>query len=86
MATATQTARAPTGERRDVYRCECGHVLRVVGGGRHRVYFEPDNGGLDDPVMNRACPACGRGLSEGTDRSDRRATKDHDYLVREDRL
>ena len=44
------------------YRCECGHLLRVFGGGRHRVYFEPANTRLDDPVMNRACPACGRGL------------------------
>ena len=44
------------------YRCECGHVLRVYGGGRHRVYFEPDNTRLDDPIMNRACPACGSGL------------------------
>ena len=48
--------------RRDEYRCECGHVLRVFGGGRHRVYFEPENTRLDDPVMNRVCPACGRTL------------------------
>ncbi len=48
--------------RRSEYRCECGHVLRVFGGGRHRVYFEPGNARLDDPVMNRVCPACGRGL------------------------
>ena len=48
--------------RRDEYRCECGHLLRVFGGGRHRVYFEPGNTRLDDPVMNRACPACGRTL------------------------
>jgi hypothetical protein len=44
------------------YRCECGHVLRVSGGGRHRVYFQPDNVRLDDPVMNRLCPDCGKGL------------------------
>jgi hypothetical protein len=43
------------------YRCECGQRLRVSGGGRHRVYFEPD-AGLEDPVINRACPGCGRGL------------------------
>jgi hypothetical protein len=48
---------------RSVYRCGCGHVLRALGGGRHRVYFELGNTGLDDPVMDRACPACGRGLS-----------------------
>lgn len=47
---------------RDEYRCECGHVLRVFGGGRHRVYFEPGNTQLDDPIMDRACPACGRTL------------------------
>ncbi len=48
----------PAGE----YRCECGHVLRVFGRDRHRIYFELANERLDDPVMNRACPACGRGL------------------------
>ncbi len=48
--------------RRSEYRCECGHVLRVFGGGRHRVYFEPANTRLDDPVMNRVCAQCGRGL------------------------
>lgn len=49
-------------DRRGQYRCKCGHVLRVFGGGRHRVYFELTNKQLDDPVMNRACPECGRGL------------------------
>ena len=44
------------------YRCSCGHELRVFGGGRHRVYFEPADARLDDPVMNRVCPACGCGL------------------------
>ena len=48
--------------RRDEYRCECGHVLRVFGGGRHRVYFDPADTRLDNPVMNRSCPACGRTL------------------------
>ncbi len=64
MATATRELRTThevaggTGE----YRCECGHVLRVFGRDRHRIYFELANARLDDPVMNRACPACGRGL------------------------
>ncbi len=49
-------------DRRGAYRCECGNVLRVFGGGRHRVYFDAGNTQLDDPLMNRACPACGRGL------------------------
>ena len=51
-----------TVDRRGEYRCECGNVLRVFGGGRHRVYFDAGNTQLDDPVMNRDCPACGRGL------------------------
>jgi hypothetical protein len=49
-------------ENRGDYQCECGHQLRVFGGGRHRVYFEPGNVRLDDPVMNGVCPECGRGL------------------------
>jgi hypothetical protein len=54
------TAWAPN-PRRD-YRCECGHVLHVVGNGRHRVYFELTDTRLDDPVMNHACPQCGRAM------------------------
>ena len=53
---------SPIVDRRGQYRCKCEHVLRVFGGGRHRVYFEPANTRLDDPVMNRVCPECGRGL------------------------
>ena len=55
-------ATAGNADRRREYRCECGHALRVFGGGRHRVYFEPTNARLDDPVMNRVCPECRRGL------------------------
>lgn len=45
------------------YSCpECGHVLRVSGLGRHRVYFELDDEHSQDPVMNRVCPECGHGL------------------------
>jgi rubredoxin len=48
---------------RPTYRCAgCGHVLRVSGLGRHRVYFELDDVPFQDPVMNRVCPGCGRGL------------------------
>jgi hypothetical protein len=47
---------------RPLYRCTCGHALRVTGTGRHRLYFPPANTAMDDPVMNRACPECGRGL------------------------
>ncbi len=74
MATATRSFQpkrqaalrlAPTGSESGSFienRCQCGNVLRVFGVGRHRVYFEPYNTQLDHPVMNRACPACGRGL------------------------
>ena len=41
---------------------ECGHVLRVSGLGRHRVYFELEDDRSEHPVMNRACPGCGHGL------------------------
>jgi hypothetical protein len=44
------------------YRCECGHTLRVFGIGRHRLYYEPGDTRLNDPVMNRSCPGCGRSL------------------------
>jgi hypothetical protein len=45
------------------YSCpECGHVLRVSGLRRHRVYFELDDERSSDPVMNRVCPECGHGL------------------------
>jgi hypothetical protein len=60
MATAAQETRAA--EHAAEYGCECGHVLRVFGGGRHRVYFEAGNTQLDDPVMTGACPECGRDL------------------------
>jgi alpha-beta hydrolase superfamily lysophospholipase len=49
-------------DRKAEHRCACGHVLQVFGGGRHRVYFEPGNTRLDDPVMNRVCPECERDL------------------------
>ncbi len=53
----------PTAQDRESYRCDaCGHVLRVFGCGRHRVYFEPGDQRLDDPVMDGACPQCGRRL------------------------
>jgi hypothetical protein len=69
MAAATLIA-APEGtetphkpESRPTYSCpECGHVLRVFGLGRHRVYFELSDERSYDPVMNRVCPECGHGL------------------------
>jgi hypothetical protein len=62
IAPPQQFADLPQPDPRSVYRCECGQVLRVSGGGRHRVYFHLSNEGYDDPVMNRVCPACERGL------------------------
>lgn len=69
MATATLIAPperlAPSGkpDPRRTWSCrECGHVLRVSGLGRHRVYFELDDERSYDPVMNRVCPECGRSL------------------------
>jgi hypothetical protein len=45
------------------YSCpECGHVLRVSGLGRHRVYFELDDKHSEDPIMDRVCPKCAHGL------------------------
>jgi hypothetical protein len=48
---------------RPSYACaECGHVLRVSGLARHRVYFELDDKRSEDPIMDRVCPECGYGL------------------------
>ena len=48
---------------RPPYSCdECGHVLRVSGLGRHRVYFELDDKRSDHPIMDRVCSACGHSL------------------------
>jgi hypothetical protein len=59
---------APAGQHeRAAYRCACGRVVRVFGGGRHRVYFELSDARLADPLMDRVCPACDRGLP-GTNR------------------
>ena len=69
MAGVTLTApperAAPSTNRdpRTTYRCaECGHMLRVSGLGRHRVYFEVDDERSECPVLNRVCPTCGHGL------------------------
>jgi len=66
VATALQdvsaTPPSPGPAQPNTYRCECGHVLNVFGRGRHRLYFEPEDSALVDPIMNRVCPNCGRGL------------------------
>lgn len=61
MSAAHAVARQPGGDRA-AYRCECGHALQVFGRDRHRVFFEPANERLDDPVMSGVCPHCGRAL------------------------
>jgi hypothetical protein len=68
MATATLTGperSSPSAESQAdarVYRCACGNTLRVFGLGRHRVYFQRDETGSEDAVLNRVCPACQRVL------------------------
>jgi rubredoxin len=68
MASATLNAPkhgtlAPATTGRREYECRrCGHVLEVFGLGHHRIYFEPANLRLDDPIMNGLCPECGLGL------------------------
>ncbi len=63
IAPPAQQAASPPPDPRLTYSCpECGHVLRVSGLGRHRVYFELDDDRSVDPVMDRACPGCGHGL------------------------
>jgi hypothetical protein len=39
--------------------CECGAQYRVVGVGRHRVYW-PVDGDQREAVMSSECPQCGR--------------------------
>jgi ribosomal protein S27AE len=60
IAPLERVAPAAPADSRRTYTCpECGHVLRVSGLGRHRVYFELDD---ERAVMNRVCPACAHGL------------------------
>jgi predicted RNA-binding Zn-ribbon protein involved in translation (DUF1610 family) len=63
IAPDERLAPAVAPDSRRTYTCpQCGHVLRVAGLGRHRVYFELTDERADDPVMNRVCPSCGHGL------------------------
>jgi predicted RNA-binding Zn-ribbon protein involved in translation (DUF1610 family) len=64
IAPAERPAPATNPDSSSSYTCpECGHVLRVTGLGRHRVYFERDDERAGHPVMNRVCPGCGHGLA-----------------------
>ncbi len=86
IAPADEPVVSRSSDQRAEYHYECGHALRVFGGGRHRVYFEPGDTRLDDPVMNRVCPECARGLP-GKNRRDRRGRRaDANHLMRKDRL
>lgn len=63
IAPDQELAPAANTRSRRAYTCpECGHVLRMSGVGRHRVYFELDDERADHPVMNRVCPECEHGL------------------------
>jgi hypothetical protein len=63
IAPADRRAPSAKTDPRRTYSCpESGHVLRVSGLGRHRVYFELTDERADEPVMSRVCPACGHGL------------------------
>ncbi len=57
--TGTEAPSAELDPRRTYSCTRCGHVLCTTGLGRHTVYFELTDVALDDPVMNRVCPACG---------------------------
>jgi hypothetical protein len=46
----------------DAFRCACGQEFRVVGQSRHRVLW-PAGAAEDDPVIDDACPSCGRSLA-----------------------
>ena len=59
IAPTERPAPAAKPDQRPTYSCpECGHVLRVSGLGRHRLYFDRPN----TLVMNSICPVCGDGL------------------------
>jgi predicted RNA-binding Zn-ribbon protein involved in translation (DUF1610 family) len=64
LSSAPESSSPPPQPRRGrEYACvECGHVLAMSGGGRHRVYFEPDDERRVNPVMDGLCPECGHGL------------------------
>jgi ribosomal protein S27AE len=63
IAPAERPSTATNTRSRPPYTCpECGHLLRVFGLGRHRVYFELDDDRASHPVINRVCPECGHGL------------------------
>jgi hypothetical protein len=43
------------------FTCACGAEYRIVGSGRHRVYW-PVGGDEREAVMSSECPSCGRPL------------------------
>jgi hypothetical protein len=65
-----RTSPAANPDQRPTYSCpHCGHILRVSGLGRHRLYFELTDERAHDPVMNRVCPECDHDLPGKNPRS-----------------
>ncbi|MEA2303534.1 MAG: hypothetical protein QOH43_814 [Solirubrobacteraceae bacterium] len=58
-----RTAAAPPPPRaaEHEWTCACGQVYRVVGEGRHQVFWLA-SAGPDEPVLDGACPTCERPL------------------------
>jgi hypothetical protein len=50
-----------SGPREQRWTCACGAEYRIVGSGRHRVYW-PADGDDREAVLSSECPRCGRPL------------------------
>jgi hypothetical protein len=61
-ATTTSGHDGGAGEPQE-WQCVCGQKFRVVGEGRHRVFWLPD-APPSEPVLDDRCPNCGRPLHE----------------------
>jgi hypothetical protein len=59
---ASATAAEPGALPPSIYRCSCGHLLRTLGNGRHRLFFELGDTVLDDVVTDQVCPGCAERL------------------------
>lgn len=44
-----------------IWRCECGAAYRIVGSGRHRIYW-PLDAPPGEPIIDGRCASCGRAL------------------------
>jgi hypothetical protein len=61
--TTTTSGRDDGGGEPQEWQCVCGQKFRVVGEGRHRVFWLPD-APPSEPVLDDRCPNCGRPLHE----------------------